>query len=75
MMAAKHHTLLLVAALVLATVAASSAQEVHLDNTIVSVLPINVITQIQGLTVMPASPAAGDTIHITGRLVRRVPAA
>lgn len=67
-MMAWHHVLL--AALVLAIVGTAAAQDVSLGG--LAIEPMSVGTQMQGLSVFPASPVAGDTIYITGRLVRRM---
>jgi hypothetical protein len=65
-MACWHHVLL--AALVLAIVGSGAAQDVSLGG--LAIEPMSVGTQMQDLSVFPASPVAGDTIYITGRLVR-----
>ena len=67
-MMAWHHVLLV--ALVLAIVGSGAAQDVSLGG--LAIEPVSVGTQMQGLSVFPASPVAGDTIYITGRLVRRM---
>lgn len=66
-MGAWHHVLLV--ALGLSIVCSGAAQDVSLGGLPVAE-PMSVGTQMQGLNVFPASPVAGDTIYITGRLVR-----
>ena len=66
-MMAWHHVLV---ALVLAIVGSGAAQDVSLGG--LAIEPMSVGTQMQGLSVFPANPVAGDTIYITGRLVRRM---
>jgi hypothetical protein len=67
MMAAWHHVLLV--ALGVSIVRLGAAQDVSLGG--LAIEPMSVGTQMQDLSVFPASPVAGDTIYITGRLVRR----
>lgn len=63
-----HHVLLV--ALGVSIVRAGAAQDVSLGG--LAIEPMSVGTQMQDLSVFPASPVAGDTIYITGRLVRRL---